>query len=175
MNGVLSTCLAFTLAKDVEGGYSDNADDPGGSTMAGVTQSTLDDARETIPGLPLDVKDLTAEDETKIYDGIFFTPIAGSLIPMWAAIAMFDAAVNSGPGTVAKWMQAGLGLPADGKMGPQTIGALQQCDPVKALVEFHGRRAFNFMEQHMIEHTFGLGWGRRLIRCHNYATSFIGK
>jgi len=75
--------------------------------------------------------------------------------------AMFDFGVNSGPSRAIKFVQEIVGARVDGRLGPQTMGAIQLssagplvtalCD--KRLVWLRGLRRWP---------TFGKGWSRRV-------------
>lgn len=171
MTGFYPTALKFSLG--IEQGMVNNPADPGGATNYGVTQATLDDARERIQGLPLDVKDLTVADVTQIYQVLFWNAIEGDALPNWASLAMFDAAVNSGTGEAIKWMQEATGSSPDGEMGVRTLAGVLTAAPAAALREFHALRIYNDMLQVNEEKTFGLGWSRRIILAHDTATALI--
>jgi len=53
-------------------------------------------------------------------------------LPAPVDLAVFDAAVNVGPGRSAKWLQRAVGVDADGILGPGTLAAVAVPDP-KAL------------------------------------------
>jgi lysozyme family protein len=172
--GFFPTAFKFTLGREM--GFSNDPNDPGGATNLGITQATLDDAHERISGLPLDVRDLTQDDQARIYQTMFWTPVAGDLVPNWAALALFDAGVNSGPATAVQWLQQALGVNADGRLGNATQVALLKCDARATLREFHARRAANYMNEIArapLENTFALGWSRRLLLVHDTAAAQI--
>jgi lysozyme family protein len=171
MNGFYPTALKFSLG--IEQGMVNNPADPGGATNFGVTQATLDDAREQIQGLPIDVKDLTIPDVTQIYQIMFWNVIEGDALPNWAALAMFDAAVNSGPGEAVKWMQEATGAKPDSEMGVRTLASVLTAAPAATLREFHAQRFYNDMLQVNEEKEFGLGWSRRILLTHDTATALI--
>ena len=164
-------CVAFTF--DEEKGYANVSNDPGGPTNMGIIQDTLDAARVKYPelGLPLYVKYLTKAQAREIYRLEYWNEIRGDELPLYLAQAVFDACVNTRMAKVVKWLQYTVGVTPDGNIGPKTIAAAKKVNPKKALEEFHARRSFNFMLQDDIDDTFGLGWGRRLIRIHNQCTS----
>ena len=81
------------------------------------------------------------------------------------AAAVFDFAVNSGPGRAAKALQGLCGAVTDGGIGPNTL------KQVKAWVELMGPQgaidAYQAFRQHYLESldtfaTFGRGWTRRI-------------
>jgi len=48
-------------------------------------------------------------------------------------MCLFDCAVISGPGRAVKQLQTALGVNADGRLGPATLGALATADPKRVL------------------------------------------
>jgi lysozyme family protein len=166
------TALAFTLPQ--EGLLSNEAADLGGPTNRGITQATLDYARNKIPGLPAAVDVLTDAETQTIYQVLFWNEIGGESLPDWAALAVFDGAVNSGPGAATRWLQAALGVTQDGSIGPQTLAALTAAEPRGVLREFNARRLYTMMHQTPTElSAFGLGWARRVMLCHDTAAALI--
>lgn len=121
----LDVALAFTLRPDVEGGYVNNPQDPGGATDRGVTQRVYDAAR-TAQGFPTrDVRQMTPEECRAIYAERYWTPIKGDELPVPVAVVAFDAAVNQGEGYAPKLVQWAVGAVQDGKIGPATIAAVR--------------------------------------------------
>ncbi len=171
MADTFDIALALTLGQ--EGAMSKEHGDPGGETFHGITQATLNYARERVAGLPLSVTDLTHQEITLIYKSLYFDGTKCGQLPTWMAIALFDAAVNSGPETAIRWLQEAVGVVVDGMIGIQTIAAVSSIKPLKVLREFHARRVFNFMEQTDEVPLFGLGWARRVILIHDEAVNFI--
>ena len=74
---------------------------------------------------------------------------------------VFDAAINSGPGRAAKWLQACVGVEPDGGIGPKTLAAVRAFN-AKALVDDFGKRRLSFMMDLPTWDTFGRGWSRRV-------------
>ncbi len=74
---------------------------------------------------------------------------------------MFDAAVNSGPGRGAKWLQAAVGAKQDGGIGPKTLSRVQEHDPIQVTGVMCDRR-LNFLRSLSTWSTFGKGWERRV-------------
>src|SRR4051812_20123609 len=88
----------------IEAGVSDRplSADPGGLTNHGVTQKVYDAYRASL-GQPLQsVKRITNAEVTAIYQEQFWTPIRGDDLPSGVDWAVFDFAVNSGPGRAVK-------------------------------------------------------------------------
>lgn len=111
----------FTFNKNVEGGYTV---DDGGPTNYGVTQKTMD-AYNTANGIDhMNVEDATPDDARHIAKDVYFNgPQLGNL-PDRTATAVFDYGYNSGPHQAIKDLQRTIGTTPDGRMGPQTVKAV---------------------------------------------------
>ena len=137
-----NAALAITLG--FEGGAVDHPDDLGGATNLGITQATLDRARNLAdaPELPDNVVALKIEQAVEIYRLLFWDQSGFAAIAaaghFATAICGFDFAVNSGAKKAAHVLQEGLNLAnrggrdwpnltADGVIGQQTIAALAAC------------------------------------------------
>ena len=59
---------------------------------------------------------------------------------------VFDQAVNSGTGCSAKWLQAVVGVPVDGGIGPQTLAATREKSAVDIINEMCDER-LEFMQR----------------------------
>lgn len=158
MSDRFKACLAETLKW--EGGWSDHKDDPGGKTMKGILQRVYDPWREK-HGLPRQsVRLISDEEVTAIYRQNYWNIVQGDELPPGIDLAVFDFGVNSGPARGIRYLQAVLGVSADGHMGPVTIKAAADADPVAVVKKLMAdRRAF----LHKIPHkaSFIKGWMRR--------------
>jgi lysozyme family protein len=121
--------LAFVLAR--EGGYSNNPADPGGETNYGVTHETYA-SYYTARGLqaPGRVRDISMADVVAIYWSRWNEGRCDTIAATHPrlALAHFDAGVNMGLVQAARCLQRVLLVPADGVIGPQTLGAVAACD-----------------------------------------------
>jgi|GEM_PF-939975 len=88
--------LEFVL--DAEGGYSNNPNDPGGATNKGITQDTYNTYLNS-KGKSGDVKNIKDEEVKEIYRQYWEESKADTIKDKKVAAAVFDAAVNCGPGT----------------------------------------------------------------------------
>ena len=102
MNSNLAACLAFVLAQ--EGGYVDNPNDPGGATNLGITQATLAHWRGH-KVTPNDVKALQPAEAGNIYEADYWRPAWCDKLPGGIDLAVFDTAVNMGPGTAVAMLK----------------------------------------------------------------------
>ena len=120
---------AFDTALDAvlreEGGYSDQAADPGGITNCGVTKAVWDQwcgHTSTVA----EMKALTPEKVAPLYRAQYWNAVQGDALPPALALCVFDFAVNAGVGRAARMLQEMIGVIEDGHIGPATLRALQQ-------------------------------------------------
>lgn len=143
-----------------EGGFVNHPRDPGGATNLGITIGTLRDWR----GKPVtvdDVRALTRAEAEQIYRSRFWQPVAGDQLPDGLDLVAMDGGVNSGTARGIRWLQVGLGVPADGVMGPVTIGAAQKADAVPVIKRACAAR-MSFLRALRHWDAFGRGWSRRV-------------
>jgi lysozyme family protein len=111
-----------------EGGYVNHPSDPGGMTNLGVTKKTYDHHH----GTDIEeegMRNLTVEDVMPIYRTNYWERCRCQDLPSGVDWAVFDWAVNSGPGRAAKALQRAVGAFEDGAIGPQTLMAVQASQP----------------------------------------------
>lgn len=137
---------AFDRVLEFEGGFNDDPRDPGGRTNLGVIQSTYDAYRRKL-GMPLkDVADITMDEVRDIYRTEFWEPIRAGDMPPGVGFAVFDFAINSGPGNAVMTLQRVLGVGVDGVVGPETLGAVASADP-QTLIRDLANARMDFLEQ----------------------------
>lgn len=152
-----------------EGGYVNHPADPGGMTNLGVTKRVW----EEWVGHPVDEKamrELTPAQVAPMYKVKYWDKIKGDDLPEGVDYCVFDAAVNSGPGRAAKWLQSCVGVEPDGGIGPKTLAAVTAFDP-KELVDDYAKRRLSFLSDLPTWGTFGKGWSRRVAEVQNTATT----
>jgi lysozyme family protein len=110
-----------------EGGYVNHPADPGGATNLGITAATLARARGH-PVSAADVAALTRAEAAAIYRRFFWNSARGDDLPAGLDHAVFDLAVNSGPGRAARLLQRVLAVAEDGVIGPATLAAAQRAE-----------------------------------------------
>lgn len=151
-------CLIEVLKH--EGGYVDHARDPGGATNKGITLATLRDWRGAAV-TKADVMALTTAEAGKIYRARYWNAVKGDQLPPGVDLAVFDYAVNSGPGRAARDLQAILGVAVDGAIGPKSLAAVGRTGGVTLIIELCDRRR-KFLRSLASYSTFGKGWERRV-------------
>jgi lysozyme family protein len=147
-----------------EGGFQKDERDPGnakgGMTNLGCTKAVW----EEFVGHPVseaDMRALTPASVAPLYKRKYWDKVAGDLLPAGLDYAVFDAAINSGPGRAAKWLQEVAGVPADGSIGKQTLAAVDAFSPLELIAQYNDKR-LQFLESLPTFATFGKGWSNRV-------------
>lgn len=152
----------FSLAQVLkhEGGWSDHPKDPGGATMKGVTLKTYSDWLGRLASKD-ELRNIPDDHLSAIYKTRFWDAVKGDDLPAGVDFAVFDMAVNSGPGRAVRMLQAAVGAVPDGAIGPKTLAAVKAKDPA-ALIETYQKNRQHFLEALPTFATFGKGWTRRV-------------
>lgn len=162
---------SLLLVLKSEGNFINHPRDPGGMTNLGVTRNVwrewvnrdVDEA---------EMRSLTPELVTPLYKARYWDSCKCDDLPRGVDYAVFDAAVNMGPGRAAKLLQAALGVTADGAIGRATIAAATAADPVELLEAFSlGKEAF--YQSLPTFSTFGKGWLNRVAHVQAAAEGMI--
>lgn len=169
MSRSFSYCVARVL--EHEGGEVNDSRDPGGHTNLGVTQNTLNHARNVVHGLPATMDRLTKEHALLVYEALYWQPIRGDELPLGLALILFDCAVNQGVGDATRFLQLAVRTVPDGVFGPTTLKAALAAKPRATINEVAARRMFDYMQLDHLQDAFGLGWSRRLMLIHDAALS----
>ena len=140
--------LTFVMAH--EGGYANNAADPGGETNMGITQGTFS-AWHARHGLPVTrtVRDIRMDEVIDIYWQNYW--LDGKCDHVAAArpglaLPLFDGAVNMGITQAARCLQRAVDAEPDGVIGPQTIAACVIADEERAITRYLEDRARVYRE-----------------------------
>lgn len=157
-----SYAKAFDDVLVLEGGKVDHPKDPGGRTAYGVTQRVYDGYRRN-RRLPLrDVWLIERAEIEAIYKLQYWDKVLGDRLPAGVDMVVFDGAVNSGPAQSVKWLQASLGVGADGVLGELTLEAVRNHPDHDALIAAIAARRMRFLKALRTWSTFGKGWTRRV-------------
>jgi lysozyme family protein len=154
-----------------EGGYVNHPADPGGITNLGVTKKSY----ESYVGRPVSVKvmkSLTVDMVKPIYRRKYWDACKCDELPLGVDYAVFDFAVNSGPGRAAKMLQRVLGLTEDGIIGPMTLKAANEIGSVWLINKLCTVRQ-NYLEDLPAFAIFGKGWTSRVSRVLKTATDMV--
>jgi len=151
---------ALTLVLKHEGGWSDHPADPGGATMKGVTLANFRryvkaDATKD------DLRRITDAQLASVYRRFYWDAVHGAELPDGVDYAVFDFAVNSGPGRAAKYLQGVIGVVQDGRIGPATVAATKAMMRATVINDLCDKR-MKFLRGLKTWPTFGKGWTARL-------------
>ncbi len=152
--------VALVAVLKHEGGWADHPADPGGATMKGVTLKTYSDWLGR-PASKEELRNISDDHLKTIYKTRYWDAVRGDDLPSGLDHAVFDMAVNSGPGRAVRMLQSAVGATPDGALGPKTLAAVKAQDPV-ALIETYQRNRQHFLEALPTFATFGKGWTRRV-------------
>jgi len=162
---------ALALVLQSEGNFVNHKNDPGGMTNLGVTRNVWRDwvNRDVDEA---EMRSLTPELVTPLYKQRYWDACHCSDLPRGVDYAVFDSAVNMGPGRAAKLLQTALGVTADGAIGRATIAAATAADPVELLEAFSlGKEAF--YKSLPTFGVFGKGWLNRVAHVQDAAEGMI--
>ncbi|MDX8534272.1 glycosyl hydrolase 108 family protein [Mesorhizobium sp. VK25A] len=151
---------ALSLVLKSEGGWSDNPADPGGATMKGVT---LVNFRHYVKGdaTRADLRAISDDQVATVYRRFYWDTVAGAELPDGIDYAVFDFAVNSGPGRAARYLQAVLDVGQDGRIGPATLAAAR-AKPAGVVIDALCDSRLAFLEKLPTWPSFGRGWSARV-------------
>jgi lysozyme family protein len=143
-------CFARVIGE--EGGYSNDALDPGGETKFGIS-------KRSFPAE--DIRNLTLERAKAIYKARYWDRIRGDELPVPLDEFTFDFAVNSGVDAAAESLQGSVGALRDGAIGSKTIEAVKGKKPREVIRLMFVDRAMIFALSPN-DKRFGRGWFARL-------------
>jgi len=164
-----------------EGGYSNHPNDKGGKTNLGITEGTLNSAKQK--GLvPQDVTihEVAPEHAYIIYNIMYYKAGRCDILPHPLAFIHFDACVNHGIGGAVKNMlqpllnSLGANLKADGVIGPKTLEAVntiinaQKAMPARQLALLYWSLRSEYYQRIIRSNpamkVFEKGWANRMAR-----------
>ena len=158
MNTNFDVCFNHLIKH--EGGYVNHPSDPGGRTNLGITQEVWENWMDRVV-TEAEMKALTSEKVKPLYKELYWDRIKGDQLPNGLDYCVFDACVNSGVRRASQWLQAALGVAADGSIGPRTIAAAIATPSVATITNFCAQR-LHFLQGLSTWATFGKGWERRV-------------
>jgi lysozyme family protein len=143
-----------------EGGFVNHPKDPGGPTNRGITIATFSAFKHRACTVD-ELKAISESDVAAIYRLQYWNTVKGDDLPSGLDYAMFDYAVNSGPGRAVKDLQRVIGALPDGVMGAMTLQAIKARDASQIIAALCDRR-LAFLKTLKTWSTFGKGWGARV-------------
>lgn len=142
--------LDFVLAR--EGGYSNDKFDPGGETKYGICKKSYPD---------LDIKNLTIATAGSIYFKDYWEPNWCDQMPYWAALAVFDTAVNMGRNSAVVCLQKTARMQENGKLSAELIRVIKHLEPQDGLADYLSYRLVRYANLAGWQR-YGRGWSRRV-------------
>lgn len=152
----------FNETESFEGAYADAAHDPGGATMAGVTQAAYTSwlAKHGRPNAL--VKGISLADREAIYREDYWNAVRGDDLYAGLDLVMVDTGWGSGPAEAIKLLQRALGITADGEFGAKTLAALEPHENSTDLINKLCVERMAFFRGLSTWQYFGKGWTTRL-------------
>jgi lysozyme family protein len=149
-----------------EGGYSNDAHDPGGPTKLGVIQSEYDAYRRHRSLPARSVRYIEMPEVEEIYKFQYWDRVRGDELPSGVDYIVFDDAVNTGPRQAIKNLQRALNklgneLVVDGVLGLLTMTAIKDADSAR-LIQRYALTRMSFYRAIPGWRYFGIGWTHRL-------------
>lgn len=163
---------ALQLVLKHEGGFVNHPLDPGGATNKGVTLQTFRrffGAAKTVD----DLHAITAGQLAHVYRSGYWDKCCCDQLPGGVDYAVFDVAVNSGPGRAAEFLQAAVGAAQDGAIGPNTLDLVAAREPATLINAVCDRR-LAFLQGLGTFGVFGKGWTRRVAEVRGKALEMLG-
>jgi lysozyme family protein len=161
---------AFAEVIGHEGGFTADPRDRGNWTTGRIGEGKLNGTKYGISAMSYpdtNIRDLTLAEAKAIYRRDYWAKVRGDDLPPGIDLVVFDLAVNSGPGRAAEYLQKAVGVPADGKIGPITLYAADNADPLTVIDRICDRR-LAFMP------VYGKGWSARVLRVRTIAKQWSG-
>ncbi len=159
MKSNFPTCLAFTLKQ--EGGWANNPNDPGGCTMEGVTLPAYQKWKGDTSLTCTDLHGISSDEVAGVYEQDYWEPVQGDALPSGVDMMVWDMAVNAGVSGSGRLLQAVLGVPADGRIGPATMAAVASQTPATLINNLAAHQSDYYKSLHGFKY-FGKGWLSRV-------------
>jgi lysozyme family protein len=118
------------------------------------------------------MRDLQPTDVAPLYKAQYWDRVKGDQLPAGVDYAVFDAAINSGAGRAARWLQECVGTQPDGAIGPlslQAANAMVAAD----LINIYCDKRLSFMKGLQTWDVFGKGWERRVEEVRSAALKMV--
>jgi len=160
---------ALTHVLEMEGGYAEDAHDPGGPTNFGITLATyarhkgLELTPENHGQLKAELKAIPQATVRRIYRERYWLAASCPDLPAPLALFHFDAAVNHGLAGAARMLQEAIGAAVDGEVGPETLAKAASLPMAASLARYADirRRQYRSLAAFW---RFGRGWLARVER-----------
>lgn len=155
MHDNLARCLAFTRA--AEGDWANDAEDPGGCTMAGITLATYRAWKNAPATTPEQLRSITPPEWESLAIAGYWNPVNGDRLPAGVDLMCFDFAFNAGVGHASSLLQSAVQATPDGAIGPETIEAVSKRAPFLVIAALAEAQEAYYRRLPTFAH-FGKGW-----------------
>jgi len=153
------TVLRFTLREEGGDVFTDNANDY--PTRWGITLPTLMQARGKACTAD-DVSKLTREEAKAVYRALYWDKLGCDALSAGVDLMAFECAVNPGPGFTATALQGIAGVRQDGLVGPATLAAVANADPLQIMLHLASQRVRYWLSRNnVVEEMNEKGWVQR--------------
>lgn len=172
MKSTYDICLPLLLAH--EGGYTNDARDPGGPTNFGIT---IFDYRKYIKpdATAADVRAMSIEQAKRIYRARYWDVQRCDELPAGVDYAVFDYGVNSGIGRSRKVLRRLLRLSENSDVMEDAVIAAARASDAAILVQAICGERLRFLQTLKTWRVFGAGWARRVKEVQLAALTMAGR
>lgn len=143
--------------------YTNHPADRGGPTKWGITQKAWAGWRGH-DVTPEDVMEITEPQARDFYEAEYVIGPRFNLLPERLAPLVVDCGVNHGVRRATKWLQLATGVKNDGFIGPVTLTAVQNTNPLAVYIRIcaHRSRLYARIVAHdATQVAFIRGWANR--------------
>jgi lysozyme family protein len=172
MNSNFDKCLELVLAH--EKGFVNHPSDPGGMTNLGVTAAVW---QEWVghPVSEKEMRNLTPAMVKPLYKRKYWDACRADELISGVDYAVFDVAVNSGPGRAIKLLQSCVGATPDGGFGSITLALTRKAEAnPEDLIKRYCAKRLEFLQSLKTWPVFGKGWKNRTEEVEADALKMLG-
>lgn len=169
---------AMSLVLQLEGGWSNHPQDPGGATNKGITLKTYQYAIQknliTPPNKKLieGLKTIGEDEVNTIYHRLYWQKAGCEHLAKPLSLMHFDAAVNHGVAQALKFLQEAVGATIDGEWGPETKAKTKTANQSQTIASYRNIRRNHYLTRPHFP-TFGKGWLKRLTTIYQAAEKHV--
>jgi lysozyme family protein len=165
-----ASSLLFTLKE--EGGFSDDAHDPGGATMKGITLTEFREYFGVPTATAVDLQNISDVQVSNIYQNKYWNGVQADSLPAGVDLSVFDMGVNAGMKTSIKILQRELAVKDDGVLGEKTMAAVNRQVPATLIAWLETGQARYYRSLSTFRY-FGRGWINRTMARQNAALALL--
>lgn len=148
-------------------GYVNIPSDRGGETKYGVAQKA---------NPQISVYDLDLDGAMDVYYNLYWLKGSCDKLNPTIALIHFDGCVNHGIGRANKFLQRAVGAVEDGQIGPKTLRAVNEMDPVElveALASIREDFYNRIVQRDPSQQMFLKGWMRRISEVRDFTLNSL--